>query len=34
MTQLLENGLPASCIMDSEKGPLVIKLDDVKEAGD
>jgi uncharacterized protein len=28
MTQLLENGLPASYIMDAVKGPLVIKLDE------
>ena len=27
MTQLLENGLPASLVMDAFKGPLVIKLD-------
>jgi uncharacterized protein len=27
MTQLLENGLPVSYIMDAVKGPLVIKLD-------
>ena len=27
MTQFLENGLPASYIMDAVKGPLVIKLD-------
>ena len=27
MTQLLENGLPASYVMDAVKGPLVIKLD-------
>jgi uncharacterized protein len=27
ITQLLENGLPASYIMDAVKGPLVIKLD-------
>jgi Arylsulfatase regulator (Fe-S oxidoreductase) len=27
MTQLLENGLPASYIMDAIKGPLVVKLD-------
>ncbi len=27
MTQLLENGLPASYVMDAIKGPLVIKLD-------
>ncbi len=30
MTQLLENGLPASYIMDAVKGPLVIKLDSMK----
>jgi uncharacterized protein len=28
MTQLLENSLPASYIMDAVKGPLVIKMDD------
>jgi len=28
MTQLLENGLPASYVMDAVKGPLVIKLDE------
>ena len=28
MTQLLENGLPASYIMDAVNGPLVIKLDE------
>jgi uncharacterized protein len=28
MTQLLENGLPASYIMDAVKGPLVIKVDE------
>jgi uncharacterized protein len=28
MTQLLENGLPASYIMDAVKGPLVIKMDE------
>jgi uncharacterized protein len=28
MTQLLENGLPASYVMDAVKGPLLIKLDD------
>lgn len=28
MTQLLENGLPASYIMDALNGPLVIKMDD------
>jgi uncharacterized protein len=28
MTQLLENGLPVSYIMDAVKGPLVIKLDE------
>jgi len=28
MTQLLENGLPASCVMGKVKGPLVIKLDE------
>ncbi len=28
MAQLLENGLPASYIMDAVKGPLVIKLDE------
>ncbi len=27
MTRLLENGLPASLVMDAAKGPLVIKLD-------
>jgi uncharacterized protein len=27
MTQLLENGLPVSYVMDAAKGPLVIKLD-------
>jgi hypothetical protein len=27
MTQLLENDLPASYVMDAVKGPLVIKLD-------
>jgi uncharacterized protein len=27
MTRLLENGLPASLVMDATKGPLVIKLD-------
>jgi uncharacterized protein len=27
MTELLENGLPASYVMDAVKGPLVIKLD-------
>ncbi|MGE5238586.1 MAG: anaerobic sulfatase maturase [Chloroflexota bacterium] len=32
MTQLLENGLPVSYIMDAVKGPLVIKLDGVKKA--
>jgi hypothetical protein len=25
MTQLLENGLPASLVMDAVKGPLIIK---------
>jgi uncharacterized protein len=28
MTKLLENGLPASYIMDAVKGPLVVKLDE------
>jgi uncharacterized protein len=28
ITQLLENGLPASYVMDAAKGPLVIKLDE------
>ncbi|MEW6584275.1 MAG: anaerobic sulfatase maturase [Nitrospirota bacterium] len=28
MTQLLENGLPASYIMDAVKGPLVVRLDE------
>jgi hypothetical protein len=28
MTTLLENGLPASYIMDAVRGPLVIKLDE------
>jgi uncharacterized protein len=28
MTQLLENGLPASYVMDAVKGPLVIKMDE------
>jgi uncharacterized protein len=28
MTQLLENGLPASYVMEAVKGPLVIKLDE------
>ena len=28
MTQLLENGLPVSYVMDAVKGPLVIKLDE------
>ena len=32
MTQLLENGLPVSYIIDALKGPLVIKLDEVKKA--
>ena len=32
MTQLLENGLPVSYVMDAVKGPLVIKLDGVKKA--
>jgi uncharacterized protein len=32
MTQLLENGLHASYVMDAVKGPLVIKLDGVKKA--
>jgi len=27
MTQLLENGLPASLVMEAVKGPLAIKLD-------
>jgi hypothetical protein len=30
MTQLLENGLPASRIMDAFKGPLVIKRQTAK----
>ncbi len=32
MTQLLENGLPVSYVMKATKGPLVVKLDEVKEA--
>ena len=28
MTQLLENGRPASYVIDAVKGPLVIRLDD------
>ena len=28
MTTLLENGLPASYVMDAVKGPMVIKLDE------
>jgi len=34
MTQLLENDLPVSYVMDAVKGPLVIKLDGVKKAGE
>jgi hypothetical protein len=28
MAQLLENGLPASYVMQAIKGPLVVKLDE------
>jgi len=33
MTQLLENDLPVSYVMDAVKGPLVIKLDRAKKTG-